>query len=100
MEEFSDIYGALCLKRTDASFHITVLVSFKTKTDFESGITLLYLDVRCPERISVGRQKTGSRTELTRQMEKLETSSKMERKISQKMEELGMPVIEEKGSWI
>ena len=36
MKEITDIFGALYLKRNDASFHLTVFVSFKTKSDIES----------------------------------------------------------------
>ena len=44
MEESSDIYGALRLKRHDANFHITVLISFRTKNGHrESGKNIAVL---------------------------------------------------------
>ena len=93
MEESSDIYGALCLKRHDASFHLTVLISFKTKNGHrESGKNIAVLK-RAMSKKSPGWSakdwtsksqlaalcRRRCRTEFARPVEMLETSSKVER---------------------
>ena len=54
VEEFVEICGALCLKRNDASFHITILV-------IESQEKLQYSNERSPQGTLVGYQKSGIR---------------------------------------
>ena len=86
MEEILEICGALCLKPNDASFHITILVSFKTKTDIESQENIAVLQKA--RRLVIKRleldiqlaalRRRRCRTELAGQVEKLETSSKVE----------------------
>ena len=101
MEEIPEICGALCLKRNDSSFHITILVSFKTKTDIESQekhCSTRTSDVQKARRLVIKRLELEihlaalrcrrCRTELAGQVEKLETSSKME-EISLDVEETG-----------
>ena len=80
MEEIPERCGALCLKRNDASFHVTILVLSKTKTDIESQkarrlvIKRLELEIQLA---ALRRRRCG--TELAGEEEKLETSCKVER---------------------
>ena len=112
MEEIPERCGALCLKRNDASFHVTILVLSKTKTDIESQENIAVLK-RAMSQKHVGWSSKDWNSKSNWQRSAVEDagqSSQDKRKnskprakwkeISRTLEELGTLVKDKTSTWI